>query len=79
VTGEHNAPYRRRFPDPRDWPSNRPGPSEQPQQRVNELSWWLAGEQVADEFTPLLRAEAARLERMRAAQELGRSPGDPGE
>lgn len=76
-----NSRYERRFPDPEKWPSNRIASRavEETRRSVNELSWALAGEQVADEVSRFLKAEWGRQERQRAAQADGRWAGEPGE
>lgn len=82
MNGPNNDRYRRRFPDPKDWPSNAPYglyAEIRTQERVNELSWQMAAEQVADEATALLKAEVARQERRRAVTAEGFEQGWPGE
>lgn len=76
-----NGRYQRRFRRPEDWPSNNyrgftDDAVAQTYAKVNELSWKLAGDQLADEIT----AEFARAERQRRAQAEGwAAGGDPGE
>ncbi|MGX6605591.1 hypothetical protein ACWKSP_26185 [Micromonosporaceae bacterium Da 78-11] len=76
----YNDRYERRFTDPNTWPSNAFGHHavEATRRRVNELSWELAGNQVAGEASAFLKAEQARRDRQQAAQGVERS-GDPGE
>ena len=58
MTDPYNAPYRRRFPDPRSWASNEAFgrfAEEATRRRVNELSWSLAGEDLAAEIEQVLQ------------------------
>ena len=76
MTSPFNArPYRRRFPNPNEWPSNSgrfaSWALEMTRQRVNELSWAEAGEHVADEIEQVLAGEAPMPPRHRR--------GEPGE
>ncbi len=55
MTGGHNSgAYRRRMPNPEQWPSNNQAFTdaavEATRRQVNELSWDLAGEQLAAEI-----------------------------
>lgn len=82
MTGPNNDRYRRRFTGPEQWPSNGAFADravEDTRRRVNELSWALAGEQVADEAARFLRAHAARELRRRTARSEGWQAGEPGE
>lgn len=74
-----NGPYRRRLTDPTAWPSNQRFAQyavERTRQRVNDLSWELAGHQLADEIEQELQTarRAVDLDQRRA-----RRAGDPGE
>jgi hypothetical protein len=78
----NSEPYRRRFPDPRQWPSNVVYglyAEVKTEAAVNELSWGWAGLQVADEASRFLAAEQARVERQQKAQAEGWTAGEPGE
>jgi hypothetical protein len=72
MTGNQNSGrYRRRLPDPELWPSNTgsfcpDAAVEATRVRVNELSWELAGEQLAEEIEGVLAGRRMRR-------------GDPGE
>jgi hypothetical protein len=71
-----NNRYQRRFTDPATWPSNEAPFAdhavEVTRKRINELSWALAGDNLADEIErALLAATAPRERRVRA--------GEPGE
>lgn len=83
MTGPLNAPYERRFQDPAKWPSNRAGFADravrETYRNANELSWSLAGEQVAEQASAFLTAETARQERLRVARAEGWQAGEPGE
>ena len=75
MTDPYNAPYRRRFPNPWDWPSNNTFgryAEEATRRRVNELSWEIAGADLADEVASYLQLREPLP---------GREPraGDPGE
>lgn len=80
-TPNNGARYDRRLTDPLLWPSSRFGrrAEEETRRRVNELSWSLAGEQVAAEALAYLGAQSAREERRRAARDEGWRVGEPGE
>lgn len=79
----NSEPYRRRFQDPRQWPSSVVYglyAEAKTEKAVNELSWGWAGEQVSSEAAAFLKAEEARQERQHRAQAEGwTSGGDPGE
>jgi hypothetical protein len=81
MTERFNAPYRRRFPDPDQWPSNNGSfasrAAEVTRQRINELSWEMAGQQVADEIEQVLAGDVPMPPSHRPARRLRR--GDPGE
>lgn len=77
-----NGPYRRRFQDPRQWPSSVVYglyAEVKTERAVNELSWGWAGEQVSAEASAFLKAEQARQERQQKAQTEGWTAGEPGE
>lgn len=81
MTGPMNSPYRRRFPDPRQWPSNRAPyaswAAEVTRRRVNKLSWEMVGEQVAEEIEAVLAGDAPMPPPSRPVRRPRR--GDPGE
>jgi hypothetical protein len=82
VDQPQNDPYRRRFQDPRQWPSGLVYglyAEVKTEKAVNELSWEWAGNEVADEASRFLKAEQARQERRRTAQAEGWRAREPGE
>ncbi|GAA0527093.1 hypothetical protein GCM10010172_04520 [Paractinoplanes ferrugineus] len=76
-----NDPYRRRFPDPHVWASN--GATfgdwavEMTRQRVNELSWETAGQQLGEEIEQVLAGEAPMPPSVPVRRRMRR--GEPGE
>lgn len=76
MTGPQNSPYRRRLPDPAGWPSNvfSRYAAEATRRRVNELSWSLAGEDLAGEIEQVLSG-AQLMPPQRRPMRLG----EPGE
>lgn len=86
MTGTTNDPYRRRFANPALRPSNLPfaqWAAAETLRTVRGLNEWLDGVQAAEvvgEAERLTRAEADRLDRLRAWKTSGDvQAGDPGE
>lgn len=82
MNAPQNDPYRRRFQDPRQWPSSLVYglyAEVKTERAVNELSWGWAGEQVSMEAAAFLKAEQDRQARQQKAQAEGWTAGEPGE